>query len=110
MPVEYEPTEALVLRFLFVWFILMFSWSHRNLKNLLAGDPMMPVTHKMMPRFLYPDGYVWDPSCPMVDLFKGHFLIYVSDLKVLILSHLLTGLGYATTSAFSTCCSPRALS
>ena len=46
----------------------------------------MPVTHKMMPRFLYPDGYVWDPACPMVDLFKGHFVIYVSALEGLILS------------------------
>ena len=42
------------------------------------NDATMPVTHKMMPRFIYPDGHVWDPLNPLVDAFKGHFLIHVS--------------------------------
>ena len=31
----------------------------------------------MMLRFVYPDGYVWNPEKPLEHVFKGHFLIYV---------------------------------
>ena len=51
---------------------------NRNLDKVQMNDATMPVTHKMMPRFIYPDGHVWDPLNPLVDAFKGHFLIHVS--------------------------------
>ena len=46
---------------------------------LKAGDPAFPVTHKQMPRFMYPEGHIFDPDNEIDGLFEGHFIIFVSN-------------------------------
>ena len=49
-----------------------------------ANDPTLPVTHKDMPRFLYPEGHVLDLNDEADRLFEGHYIKYVSPPLFLV--------------------------
>lgn len=45
--------------------------------ELKMANPEYPVTHKQMPRFMYPEGHVLDIDNAKNGLFEGHYLIAV---------------------------------
>ena len=51
-----------------------------------ANDPAFPVTHKDMPRFLYPEGHVLDPNDEADSLFEGHYIKNVCLLYLSVLT------------------------
>lgn len=78
---------------------LMCSVQCRVVSLLKANDKNYPVSHKHLPRFLYPEGHKLIPGHEEDGLFEGHFIIYVcfstSD-HVTLTHYVVTDIGLAT--------------
>lgn len=56
-------------------------------QKLKINDTQYPVTHKKMPRFMYPDGQKFDKDHEEDGLFGGHYIIFVSEPLILFVSN-----------------------
>ena len=88
-PVKYPKENPFVLKIFKCCILLKFN--PRPIEAIRAGT--LPVTAQLLPRFLFPDGHVYDPDDISLNVLRGHIMIRVFLINIFPLFYLRFPLG-----------------